>query len=330
MTQPPSNPGPGTGVLAIHPGALGDVVLFGRLLASLDGDVRLFARGGKAELLAGLRVVREAGDFDALPFHECFTENASGRSCRLGELLGTCDRLISCFAAGDGKARTRLTEMTGARQSCFLSVRPPADFFGHLLEYWQVRLREAFGSHTTVPAPRAWPVPGAWRAEAADILVRAGGKRNEPYAVLHPDAGAQEKCWPLERFAGLAGRLAGGAPPVRPVFVLGPVEADRWAVGQATELGARFPVLQHPSLPSLAGLLAGAAAFVGNDSGPAHLAAAVGTPTLALFGPTDPARFAPVGPTVRVLRSQPLENLRISPCEEALRKLACLEYARKE
>jgi ADP-heptose:LPS heptosyltransferase len=54
-------------------------------------------------------------------------------------------------------------------------------------------------------------------------------------------------------------------------------------------------------LERLAALIARAGAFVGNDSGPTHLAAALGRPTVALFGPTDPAVWAPLGPGVRVL-----------------------------
>jgi hypothetical protein len=55
------------------------------------------------------------------------------------------------------------------------------------------------------------------------------------------------------------------------------------------------------NLEELAAMLCGARAFVGADSGPAHLAAQLGVPTLALFGPTDPAIWAPIGPRVRVL-----------------------------
>ena len=66
---------------------------------------------------------------------------------------------------------------------------------------------------------------------------------------------------------------------------------------------------------------AGAARFVGNDSGPGHLAAITGTPTLALFGPTDPARWRPLGPHVKVLRREPLEALGVEEVEETLMRL---------
>jgi ADP-heptose:LPS heptosyltransferase len=65
---------------------------------------------------------------------------------------------------------------------------------------------------------------------------------------------------------------------------------------------ARSPCSSAPSkLPIVAARLAAAAAFVGNDSGTTHLAAMLGAPTVAIFGPTDPAVWAPTGPRVRVL-----------------------------
>ena len=66
----------------------------------------------------------------------------------------------------------------------------------------------------------------------------------------------------------------------------------------------------------LAGASAGARVFVGNDSGPTHLAAATGAPTVALFGPTDPRRFAPRGPAVTVLARPPPAEL---PVDDVLK-----------
>lgn len=84
-------------------------------------------------------------------------------------------------------------------------------------------------------------------------------------------------------------------------------------------LAREFPVLTALPLSALAGVLAGARASVGNDSGPAHLAAAVGALTLALFGPTRPEHFAPVGPHVRTLTADgPMAALPAARVAEAL------------
>jgi hypothetical protein len=108
----------------------------------------------------------------------------------------------------------------------------------------------------------------------------------ENYAVIHPFSGSPRKNWPLDRFRALAGRLQ----RVMPV---------RWTAGpEDPPLGGAD---RFDDLYDLACWLARARLYIGNDSGITHLAAAVGTPVLALFGPTtQPAVWAPRGPHVRV------------------------------
>jgi ADP-heptose:LPS heptosyltransferase len=122
--------------------------------------------------------------------------------------------------------------------------------------------------------------------------------------VLHPGSGSVEKNWPAERFAALAEALAcqHGASVV---VTFGP--ADEAA--RAAFAGTSAHLLDSPPLLELAALLRRAALYVGNDSGISHLAGLRGTPTLALFGPTDPALWRPLGRAVVVIRRQPLEGL---------------------
>jgi ADP-heptose:LPS heptosyltransferase len=124
-----------------------------------------------------------------------------------------------------------------------------------------------------------------------------------PLVALHPGSGSVAKCWPPSSFAALAAALHRmGATPL---LIAGP--ADAVAVAAATRaLPADTPappVAGDLALGTLAALLVRCAAFVGNDSGVSHLAAMLGVPALALFGPTNPAVWAPLGPHVRVLRS---------------------------
>jgi hypothetical protein len=107
------------------------------------------------------------------------------------------------------------------------------------------------------------------------------------YAVIHPFSGSARKNWPLEKYRALAEKLQ----HVMPV---------RWCAGE-DDPPLPGAVCIH-DLYELACWLAGARLYLGNDSGITHLAAAVGTPVLALFGPTDPAVWAPRGPNVRVGR----------------------------
>jgi ADP-heptose:LPS heptosyltransferase len=83
--------------------------------------------------------------------------------------------------------------------------------------------------------------------------------------------------------------------------LLGEAELDRWPPAEVQRLIGQHGALPLTDLSALHAQLAPAALFLGNDSGPTHLAAQVGLPTLALFGPTDPQRWRPVGPAVTVL-----------------------------
>ena len=119
---------------------------------------------------------------------------------------------------------------------------------------------------------------------------------SSPNVVFHPGSGGLHKCWPLERFLELAEELRQRC--VQVLFLWGPVEEERLG-----RLPDPFLPLHPPGLLELAGLLARADLFVGNDSGPSHIAAAVGTPTLTLFGPTDPRLWSPRSSQSRILRA---------------------------
>jgi ADP-heptose:LPS heptosyltransferase len=107
----------------------------------------------------------------------------------------------------------------------------------------------------------------------------------EPWLALHRGAGAAAKRWDAEGFTAVADwwRRRGG----RIVDVQGPADAGLAPLDGAL-LAREWP------LPELAALLAACDGWCGHDSGPSHLAAAVGMPGVVLFGPTDPARWRPL------------------------------------
>ncbi len=116
--------------------------------------------------------------------------------------------------------------------------------------------------------------------------------------AIHPGSGSPKKNWPFERFVTLAEKLA-AETEFKPVFTVG--EADSAVAGELTRIRCPAPVLPQCSLVELAEFLSACAGYVSNDSGITHLAAALGIPVVALFGPSDPARWAPRGPNARVL-----------------------------
>ncbi len=168
----------------------------------------------------------------------------------------------------------------------------------------------------SVPAPERW-VP---RIELpAELLVR-GRERlararivpgSAPIVGLFPGAEwGDSKRWPMKSFAALATELRRRVPDLREVIVAGPKEV--WlAVRVHEESGKLHPVIGPDlDLAALAGVLAHFDLLVTNDSGPMHLAAALGVRCVALFGPTDPRRTAPAGEGHEVLS----RDLWCSPC----------------
>ncbi len=133
--------------------------------------------------------------------------------------------------------------------------------------------------------------------ETADFRSRLPLAREpaEPALAVHPGSGSPRKNWPVEHWRQLLSALPGP-------FLLVGGEADTAALEALAGLGEVFA---GRPLPELAARLARCRGFLGHDSGVSHIAAAAGTPCLLLFGPTDPAMWAPPGAHVRTLRRDP-------------------------
>lgn len=107
-----------------------------------------------------------------------------------------------------------------------------------------------------------------------------------PFAVIHPFASAAEKTWPADRFAAVAKHLSNAG--LNPLILAGPAD-------DPTPF-AEFQVLRNAPLSTVKSHLASASLFIGNDSGPAHMACALGIPLVVLFGPSDCQVWAPWKP----------------------------------
>jgi len=119
--------------------------------------------------------------------------------------------------------------------------------------------------------------------------------------LLNPGAGRADKRWPRERFRELARRLA-DETGVRVAALWGPGEEDDARLAVANAAGA--VVAPPTTLPELVALARRARLLVAGDTGPLHIAAAVGTPCLGLYGPTSGVRNGPYGRGHRVLQSE--------------------------
>jgi heptosyltransferase-3 len=140
-----------------------------------------------------------------------------------------------------------------------------------------------------------------------------------PVLALAPVAAAPAKTWAPEKFAELAARLTAPDGPCagwRIALFGGPGDAAR--IGP---LSAALSIFNESDLLTVAAALARCRAFIGNDSGLGHMAAALGVPTLAVFGPTDPRRYSPWGGQVVAAPDGDLARLDVDAVAKAFKSL---------
>jgi ADP-heptose:LPS heptosyltransferase len=326
-------------ILVIRPGALGDVLLTLPALQTLSAafpqsSIELMGTLAAVQWLPGRSVVQTVSSFDRADLATLFQpEDPAGASLR--QYLDSFDLILS-YAAAPEHVFSRNLARSARGRVLVLDARPPAAHM-HMSLYLQQPLRElGIAPAAGCPALHLTPTD---RQEAARWR-EANGLDDAPLAAIHPGSGSPGKDWPAERFAAVAGHLQ-CERGMRIVLVSGP--ADEAAVAGVRERlsdshravprsasgsspGRQDPILLHDlPLPLVAAILSSCRLYVGNDSGVSHLAAAMGVPTVAIFGPTDPDIWKPRGPAVRVVRAAapcaPCTPSQRQTCQERI----CLE-----
>lgn len=203
---------------------------------------------------------------------------------RLGPLRAFDARL--CLNLHGGSRSALLTALSGARWRAG---------YGHFRNQWAYnahipRAQEILGAertvHTAEHAASAmfWlGVPESEIPRAKLIVKKEQAGRPTPRAVIHPVAATPEKTWPAGRFLALADHLKPAG--MEPVFI--------GALSDDLSPFAAYHTLHGAPLAEIKSLLSGASLFVGNDSGPAHMAAAFGVPVVVIFGESNPAIWGP-------------------------------------
>jgi len=144
----------------------------------------------------------------------------------------------------------------------------------------------------------------------ARLFAPAPATSRAPYAVIHPVAATPEKTWPAGRFQQVAEHLR-DHHKLDPVFIAGKDHDLSAFRGWETVAGA--------PLDEVKSLISGASLFVGNDSGPAHIAAAFGVAPVVIFGPSDPVIWGPWGTRGEVLKAKgPIETVAVEQVTAAI------------
>ncbi|MGV8073363.1 MAG: glycosyltransferase family 9 protein [Syntrophobacteraceae bacterium] len=289
-------------ITVVHHGALGDFLLS---LPVFDGlylaDHRLkIDFCSKSEHIALIRSKPYVGDLyssertDLTPFfHEDLWQKA-----QLPIFFENSEAIFIFGQTGSRAMAERLSRRVGVRVYWVRSfpdtdlVRPVSRFL--------VEQVQRYGWLVADVLPQIDP-PEAESVLVKKWMLRRGWPEGVKPVMVHPGSGGRKKIWPLQRWWALLRWLS--LDLGRPVVMaLGPAdELLRDFAAEAQKLGVS--IIEHITLTRLAAFLRDSCAYIGNDSGVTHLAAAVGIPTIAVFGPTSPEVWAPLGPHVHLIRS---------------------------
>ena len=196
----------------------------------------------------------------------------------------------------------------------------PADERTHVVDFHAAAAAKAIGASYAPGAVPRLASPPDWGNESSAPLLRSRSGASAGWRcgrwVVAPGSGSIGKNWPLAHFVSAAEALTTAGANV--AWLLGPAEVER---GTRELLPVGATVWQQLSITRVAALVAASTGYLGNDSGTSHLAAALGVPTVALFGPTEAAVWAPRGPAVTVITADALEEIAVDAVVDACRQL---------
>ena len=279
-------------LLIIHQGALGDIILtfpaFIQLQKYYDA-IDILCQSGIGRLTKALGIVERCYPLEAAHVSSLFTDRVDSK---IKNLLRSYTNII-LFTFSDQLKQT-IDHITSV-PICCISTKPPENVQLHLTEFVMENLvncrliKRADAVADDIPLPNCASLP-----------------KNQDRIMLHPGAGSRRKRWPINNFLEIEGMLKSDG--LKPEFIVGPAEEDLVA-------GLQLPyrtVHALTDLLDLMDLLNSAGGYIGNDSGPSHLAALLGLPAIVIFGPADPKRWAPVGRNAEVVRPK----MACHPCFE--------------
>ena len=298
-------------ILLFHQGALGDFILtwpIALALARIHPQSRLFyvthAQKGKlAEKALGV----EWADAE-MGWHTLFGDAAESLLEAPGKLLAGAHSVVSFVSTGDDAWAQNVRRLAPSAELTTLAVSPPADFTGHVTDHLLAQL-----SHR--PAAQE-ALAQVMRSVSSRGVTTRTAVPDGP-VVIHPGSGARRKCWPVDRFLDLIARVRAAGREVR--VVLGEVELETWDRAEVAGISSSAPVVRPNTYVELLDELTRAAVFVGNDTGPSHLAGIIGVPTVALFGASNATHWRPLGPNVRVVQASSIEGIEVARVEAEVR-----------
>lgn len=304
-------------ILVVRGGAVGDVILALPAMGALRQafpNAHIDAMGDAKRLSVACHPAYANAILDAEQWgiHRLY----AGRSRIPGKWAAYLDRcnLVLFYLPASGT-----TLIDNIKRHCRGEVIawPPHPSTGlHVVDHLLKPLHRYVNSGTP-RAPRVFP--GARNQHAASEFWRSAGLPEQGVLAIHPGSGGRHKLWPMEGWRHLLEWAAKNGVPG--ILISGPAEQERGIGPLLKSLNPGWQALSNAPLLDLAAILNKCAAFAGHDSGVTHLAAAVGIPTLALFGPTDSQVWGPRSQRACVLQAAAQGPLRLDnmPVEAVIR-----------
>jgi ADP-heptose:LPS heptosyltransferase len=288
-------------ILIMHQGAIGDFTVSLPAIGSFrfHHPRASIALWGHPEILRLVNSGFYADEIHSLeqPGMALFYADQGFESTPLAEQLISFD-IVAIFGGKHQSTFVANLKKTGVKNVYHIFTVPPPEAKTHVIEFQSSQL-------SALGLPLHATVPELFFSDEADrnalrFFEQRGLDKNPLTVALHPGSGSAKKAWEVNSFVSLAEKLRSNhraqiIVPVGPADTA--VSEDYFQIQSSAE---SIPLHNLP-LDELAAILKQCSLYVGNDSGITHIASAVGTPTVALFGPTDPRVWGPRGKCVAIL-----------------------------
>lgn len=308
-------------VIFFHFAAIGDFLLALPALSAWrthlpEAEFHICTRPDIGELAVAGGIFQHGVDPETHDLYRMFIPRESQPEV-LGQWLSEFDFGITTSWNKDFQARLKeyIPELLAPPES-------PVHFSGHLQDFYLF--------HFLAPGIDP-PQPGRSLLTLSEDVLEKGRSKLQSAGIqrpflIHPGGGGKITWWPLQNFIEVAREAE--ALGMKPGWIIGPVEEDSPEFREVRG-SLKYPVFSGLSLGEVAALLANAEIYLGNDSGITHLAATLGVPTIAVFGPSSPLRYGPRGKRVKVVQldfdCSPCHPRNEHPDSQCGRDRACLK-----
>lgn len=299
--------------LIIQPGAIGDSILTLPLAAFIKDSLRLGGIDvlGHTEyvgILPGRTCINRVSSIDSVDLHRLFVEpkvfNLADGDPLMQTFVGYSWIVTFMGEPGSNFEQNLIftANCSHSTEVITLVLKPPEDSSEHLIDFYikqfimqsglQIETQQAKSEKGLIQATKADMNNGA------QLLTEMGLEPDEKLVVIQPGSGASKKCWHIDNFLAVAKELRSQGMKV--MFLLGPAEMEKFSSTKIKKFRSAAKCLKEMPISQVLRLLCCVDLFIGNDSGITHLAAMLGVRTVAVFGPTRPDVYKPIGADVTV------------------------------